>query len=253
MPLPKFSLKHTIYFSIFHIEKNVKAKCITNCRVNDKPSKAKVVAKHVKEANDEKHCENGKKIVRAWRDVVNSPTEDSYAIVWLTFKEEVCEPFSLFVKYVETTVLNFKKHFVRAWTNTYFHIGCRTTNIVESAHAQLKRYLRSSVGHLTSCWDESDKMLKNQLGEIQGSFGRSITVMVHKYKKNKLFSELEGYVSRAALGFIDEELQRSRTFGFAQEDCGCVQMITFGLPCACIIAEKRKKKFLILLDEIHPN
>ena len=130
---------------------------------------------------------------------------------------------------------------------------CRTTNIIESAHGHLKRYLRSSVGDLTSCWDEIDKMLKNQLDEIQGSFGRSRTVMVHKHKKHKLFSKLEGYVSRAALGFIDEELQRSRTFGFAKEDCGCVQMATYGFPCACIIIEKRKKKLPILLDEIHPH
>jgi len=167
----------------FHIEKNVKSRCITNCRVNAKPSKAKVVGKDVKEADDDKHCELVKKIVRAWRDVVNSPTKDSFAIAWLTFKDEVCGPFPLFVKYVEETVLPLKKHFVRAWTNKYLHLGCRTTNIVESAHAQSKRYLRSSVGDLASCWDEIDKMLKNQLGEIQGSFGRSITVMVHKYKK----------------------------------------------------------------------
>jgi len=157
----------------FHIEKNV----------NAKPSKAKVVDKDAKEADDDKHCELVKKIMRAWRDVVNSPTEDSFAIAWLTFKDEVCRPFPLFVKYVEETVLPLKKHFVRAWTNKYLHLGCRTTNIVESAHAQLKRYLRSSVGDLASRWDEIDKMLKNQFGEIQGSFGKSITIMVHNYKK----------------------------------------------------------------------
>jgi len=129
----------------FHIEKNGKSKCVTDCRVNAKPSKAKVVGKDAKEADDEKHCELVKKIVRAWRDVVNSPTEDSFTIAWLTFKDEVCRPFPLFVKYVEETVLPLKKHFVRACTNKCLHLGCRTTNIVESAHAQLNRYLRSSV------------------------------------------------------------------------------------------------------------
>jgi len=73
----------------FHIEKNVKSRCVTDCRVNAKPSKAKVVDKDAKEADDDKHCELVKKIVRAWRDVVNSPTEDSFAIAWLTFKDEV--------------------------------------------------------------------------------------------------------------------------------------------------------------------
>jgi len=52
---------------------------------------------------------------------------------------------------------------------------------------------------------------------------------------------------------MDEELQRFRTFGFAKEDCVCVQMTTYGLPCACTIAEKRKKKLPILLDEIHSH
>jgi len=98
----------------FHIEKNVKSRCITNCRVKAKPSIGKVVDKDAKEANDDKHCELVKKIVRAWRDVVNSPTGDSFAIAWLTFKDEVCRPFPLFVKYVEESVLPLKKHFVRA-------------------------------------------------------------------------------------------------------------------------------------------
>ena len=53
--------------------------------------------------------------------------------------------------------------------------------------------------------------------------------------------------------FIDDELHRTRTFGFAKEDCGCVQMTTYGLPCACIIAKKRKTKLPIILDEIHPH
>jgi len=92
----------------FHIEKNVKAKCITDCRV-----KAKVVEKEVKEANDEKHCDLVRKIVSVWREVVDSPTEDSYASALLKFKE-VWEPFPMFIKYVETTVLPVKKQFVRA-------------------------------------------------------------------------------------------------------------------------------------------
>lgn len=66
----------------FHIDKNVKAKCITDCRVKVKPTDAKVVDKDVKEANDEKHCDLVKKIVRAWKEVVNSPTKDSYASAW---------------------------------------------------------------------------------------------------------------------------------------------------------------------------
>jgi len=61
-------------FCYFHIEKNLKSRCVTDCRVNANPSKAKVVDKDAKEANNDKYCELVKKIVRAWRDVVKSPT-----------------------------------------------------------------------------------------------------------------------------------------------------------------------------------
>ena len=77
--------------------------------------------------------------------------------------------------------------------------------------------------------------------------------MEHKHKRHKLFSELKGYVPRAALGFIDVELARSRTFGFDKEDYGCVQKTSLLLPCASIIVDKRKKKLHILLDEVNPN
>jgi len=93
----------------FHIEKNVKARCVTDCRVNPKPSKAKGVGKDAKEVDDDKHCELVKKIVTAWRVVVNSPTKDKFAIAWLTFKDEVCGTFPLFVKFVEETDLPLKK------------------------------------------------------------------------------------------------------------------------------------------------
>ena len=63
---------------------------------------------------------------------------------------------------------------------------------------------------------------------------------------------LEGYVSRKALRFIYDELKRSKTFGFREEDCGCVQKTSYRLPCACIIAMKIKQKLLLVLDDIYP-
>lgn len=88
------------------------------------------------------------------------------------------------------------------------------------------------MGDLASCWDENDKMLTVQFGEIQGSFGRNKTVLEHKYKKIKMMRELEGYVSRRALKFICDEFKRSKTFGFGNEDCGSVQKTSysFGFP-----------------------
>jgi len=253
MSLPQFSLKQTLCFVFFfHIEKNVKATCITDCRVKPKPPKDAKVDKKEMKKDKEKNKDVVEKIVSAWKQLVESPTEESYAGALLKFKE-VCMPFPHFIVYVETLVLNIKEKFVRAWTNKVLHLGCRTTNIVESAHGVLKRYLRSSVGDLASFWDEIDKMLAVQFGEIQGGFGRNKTVLEHKYKKIKMMRELEGYISRRALKFIYDEFKRSKTFGSGKEDCGCVQKISYGLPCACIIAMKSKQKLSLVLDDIYPH
>lgn len=138
----------------------------------------------------------------------------------------------------------------RAWTDGVLHLGCKTTKIVESAHGKLKKYLRSTMRDLASRWDEIDKMLAIQLSEIQTSFGRSCTILEHKYKGNFLYYELEGCISRAALGFIFEEVKCSKTFDFAKKDCGCVIKTSYGLPCVCILAMKIKQTFPIRLDDI---
>jgi len=142
----------------FHIGKNVRAKCITDCKVHPKPPKGAKVDKKELTKNKVKNREVVEKVVIAWRELVESPTEESYASNLLKFKE-VCMPFPEFITYVQTTFLNLKEKFVRAWTNKVLHLGCKTTNIFESAHVVLKKYLRSSVGDLAYCWDEIDKML----------------------------------------------------------------------------------------------
>jgi len=89
------------------------------------------------------------------------------------------------------------------------------------------------VGDLASCWDEIDKILAIQLSKIQASFGMSRAVLEHRYKGIILYFELDGYLSRAALGFIFEEEKRSKTFGFAKKEYGCVHKTSYKLSCAC--------------------
>jgi len=57
------------------------------------------------------------------------------------------------------------------------------------------------MGDLESCWEEIDKMLVIQFGEIKASFKGSHIVFEHRYKGNFLYSKLKGYVSRPALSF----------------------------------------------------
>lgn len=51
----------------------------------------------------------------------------------------------MFIKYVETTILNqVKEKIVYALANQVIHLGDTTTNLVEYAHGILKTYLLDS-------------------------------------------------------------------------------------------------------------
>ena len=96
--------------------------------------------------------------------------------------QNVCHDFPKFLTYVMTTLDVVKKKIVRASTNHVLHLGCRTTNRVESAHALVKIYLSNSVGDLGICWEKIYDMLVIQLTAIKTSFGRSCTVLKHRFK-----------------------------------------------------------------------
>jgi len=95
-------------------------------------------------------------------------------------------------------------------------------------------------------------MLVIQLTAIQTLFGRSCTVLEHRFKDVNLYYRLGSYVSRYVLGNIVMEEQRCReTLCMDKEICGCVYRTSYGLPCAYFIATKIRDYKPVLLDEIH--
>ena len=105
--------------------------------------------------------------------------------------KNVCKDFPKFLTYVESTVLDVvKDKIVRAWTYHVLRLGCRTTNRVEGAHAIIKKYLSNNVGDLGTCWEKIHDIFVIQLTVIQTSFGRSCTVLEHRFKDVILYSGL---------------------------------------------------------------
>ncbi|XP_058757677.1 uncharacterized protein LOC131630953 [Vicia villosa] len=156
--------------------------------------------------------------------------------------------------YVETTILDKgKEKFVCVWTNNVRHLGNKTTNRVESAHATLKNWLRTSKGDLCRGWDTVNLMISNQHNGIQTSFGRSITVLEHRFKDDILYSQLIGNMSRDGLNYIIHEAKRGETFGGDSAKCGYNITSTYGLPCACVICKKVRLGEPIRMDEVTPH
>src|SRR3954467_14475889 len=186
----------TALLCLYHITCNVRSKLKLAIGTKDRPD------------------ENGKvikagvvveRIMAAWREIL-----DAHSVHF----RSLCGSIKTFCHYVESTILNkVREKVVCAWTNRVRHLGCTTTNRVESAHAVFKRWLGDSKGDLCRGWDTVNQMLQNQHNKIQTSFGRSKTVMEHRYKGQILFSQLIYNISRTGLNFLFHEAKRSETTG----------------------------------------
>ncbi|AES95782.1 hypothetical protein MTR_5g029460 [Medicago truncatula] len=173
----------TALYCYFHVGKNVRAKCINDCRGKPK---------------DEK-------IVRAWKD----------RVLHLRCRTDDRASYDILTKEQSKTGGRRLRGFLRRpciWNNIPCSLRCpcawyrfrpsRTNNRFEGAHGKLKKYLRNCVGYLVTCWEEIHNMLDGQLTEIHASFGRSSIVLEHRYTDNVLYSGFEVYVSRADLSFM---------------------------------------------------
>lgn len=111
-----------------YIGRNVRAKCITNCRVKPKDVKVDGKERVVKEVKTDDIV---KIVMRAWDDMVESPTKYSYASAVMRFKD-VCKKNPKFVNYVRSAILEtFEDKILRAWTYHVLNLSCKTTNGVE--------------------------------------------------------------------------------------------------------------------------
>ena len=90
----------------FHVQKNVKQRCILDCRYPSGKKNGKEV----------KHDEVVKKIISKWKVIVESPTQELYANALVEF-QEVCCNFPIFLTYAMATLNEVKEKIVRAWTH----------------------------------------------------------------------------------------------------------------------------------------
>jgi len=128
-----------------------------------------------------------------------------------------------------------------------------TTRRAESAHAQLKKYLSSSMGDFSTNWKSVHDMLELQHTAIHASFQTSVIMLEHRFKGKVLWSRLIRNISREALHHLVVEYNKALEIGMDKSKCGCLSLITYGLPCAYMIALKIKNDTAIHLEEIHTH
>ncbi|XP_073225757.1 PKS-NRPS hybrid synthetase cheA-like [Cicer arietinum] len=213
---------------LFHICKNVKAKC----KMTVFPKKKQV------------------QIMGAWEALVYSYDEAQYYMNLANF-EGICSSSSIFNDYKhDQWLIPHKERFVETWTNRVMHFGNTTTQRVESVHWSLKRILQDSIGDICNVWETINSMIVLQHSEIIASFENSIIQKVHRHS-NRLYANLHGVVSKNAIDHIAAEFDRMKYVGIDKFECRCTVRRTHGLPCACEIARYNMISRSIPLDVIY--
>ncbi|XP_074276919.1 protein FAR-RED ELONGATED HYPOCOTYL 3-like [Silene latifolia] len=133
-------------------------------------------------------------------------------------------------KYCKNTWIDkYKERFVSAWTNKVLHFGNVTTNRVESAHAALKRLLRTSVGGFDTVFETIHQLVTLQIRKIDDDLETSLSKQLHVSLAMTAYRRLTFNVTHHAITTIDRH--------FKKGNCnGCAIKVTHGLPCTCDIS-----------------
>jgi len=129
--------------------------------------------------------------------------------------------------------------FVSAWTDRQLNFRQRTTNRVESQHANLKRFLENANSSLERVVDFVDEVVSLQYIQIKHTFGTSQTKIMNPHKLvtnlkgQQMFANLYRRVSHTALDLMEKEWEHIYTLRQKKEACGCQLYTSCGLPCAC--------------------
>ncbi|KAJ0556837.1 putative transcription factor FAR family [Helianthus annuus] len=163
------------------------------------------VMKHYKGAFTD---EDRKKFLSFWGTLIESPSIPIYEYHLRNMRKRLvqCKRSRVFKYVYDNWLKDYKEMFVFAWTDKRRNFGNRTTNRVESQHANLKRYVldRSSLDRVVGCVRD---IVETQFGEIRKTFRESIEKTM-KHHKHPMFQHLLGKVSHLALDLLHGEAIR---------------------------------------------
>ncbi|XP_042752462.1 PKS-NRPS hybrid synthetase cheA-like [Lactuca sativa] len=111
-----------------------------------------------------------------WTVLVDSPTWIVYNDNYKTL-QSMLRKYQDVLNYLDEVWLNkYKEMFVSVWIDQHLNFGQRTTNRVESAHSNLKKYLDGTNSYLDKFIGCLDQFVRSRLPSIHDSLEKSRTV-----------------------------------------------------------------------------
>ncbi|XP_074306166.1 uncharacterized protein LOC141641403 [Silene latifolia] len=179
--------------------------------------------------------------------VVEAETEDKFNVAWGNLARE----WAGVAAYIERQWFPHLEKWAKYRTNKITHFENTSTSRVESAHANLKRWLNSAKLAIDSIWIRFHSLMETQHVEIRHSLELSRSRRLTGIQR--LFSRLSLKISKNAITELREEFERGAKM---TEDalmiyCGCVKATTLGLLCACSLHRIARNGSRVPVDVLH--
>ena len=139
-----------------------------------------------------------------WIPLINSSDEKEYNEKWSIFIETYQNQPDL-INYLSTTWLqDHKEKFVKAWTNSFLHLGHTATSRVEGSHSAIKKYLQNSTSDLKSASDKIGLFLINQFSSFETKQAQE-RIRFPTCENQQFFTDVMGKISIHAFRLIEKE------------------------------------------------
>ncbi|RKK51010.1 hypothetical protein BFJ69_g17973 [Fusarium oxysporum] len=195
--------------------------------------------------------EEWKEFYHLWQEIAYSKSEETYNKRLLEFKERYETNHLIEVGYIITIWLNpHKEKFIRAWTDRWLHFEQYVTSRCEGIHHLVKSEMNSSQADLFEAWRVINRVILNQLSELQANQARQQATTPNIQESGALFDNVRGWVSHEAI--LKVESQRKRLL-HAVPACTGVFSRTTGLPCAHTILPIYKKGECLQISHFHSH
>lgn len=183
-----------------------------------------------------------------WQALLQQPTPELFDEAWAAIKAD--SPPRL-VTYIEETWMRHRERFANAWIGQFRHLGHTVSSRVESAHARLKGYLRTSMANLLTVYELLKQADVQQTSKITIAIRNEMDQVVLNLFSRRIFKDVQGKVAHMALDMVstyvdDFEKQDSST---VSRECTGVKSRAWGIPCRHQVYEMLRKGEFLQLDD----
>ncbi len=188
-----------------------------------------------------------------WKSMKYAQFESEYLRLWNEFSDRYNSSHDECVKYLYDTYLrNYRRRFVKCYTNQVLHFDTTMTSRDENAHAVLKRQLRSSIDDLKTVIDDINLLLINE----QHNYLIDINEARLRYSielRKSIFNQLTSFVTSIALWKILSQYKKLTERFTVISACIKIFTIITRLSCSHKIQQRLYKEESLLIENVHSH